>query len=156
MSQTGAAGSRRSNRGRPSLPPPIAAFDPVGEIVVADNRAVTRAARADAFAARFGVDEAGPSADALADRFGFRYEGSDTNPAVPAGRRTVTITGRGAERSVPPAERSLGATAARERRRRSPHDSFWLQADRAALWAVGLALLLAIVAATSAHGLLLH
>jgi hypothetical protein len=138
------------------LPPPIAAFDPGGEILVADNRAATRAAKADAFADRFGVDETGPSADALADRFGFRYEESGTNPALPAGRRTVTITGRGAERSVPPAERSLGRSAAVDRRRRSRPASFWLQPDRAALWAVCLGLLLAFAAATSAHGLLVH
>jgi hypothetical protein len=173
MPQTGAAESRRSDRNGDSPPPPIVGFDPLGEITAFDtrsstrrpdatagrrmgeeSRAATRAAMAESFAAQFGVDEESPSAASLADRFGFRFEESGTGPA---GRRTVTITGRGAERAVPPAERSVvrGGGEARRRRGRSDHLA-GLHADRAALWAVGLALVLALVAAMSAHGLPLH
>ncbi len=172
MPQTGAAGPGRSDRGRAPLPPPIVAFDPLGEISAADTRgrhrvdgaadrdsaaasagssATARAAMAEQFAARFGIEDDGPSAAALADRFGFRYEPSDAVDGETAGRRTVTITGHGAARAVPPTERTLqsgsrrGTSAARV--------GFWLQSDRAALWAVGLALLLALVAAMSAHAI---
>jgi len=180
MSQTGAAGSRRSDRDEMSLPPVIAEFDPVGEIravdqrsgsvdaganvvdrratagrrVWSDSRAAERAAVADAFAARFGVDEEGPSAESLADRFGFRYEASQAEFGLPVGRRTVTITGRGADRGVPPAERSVPRARRAGLRGRdvaARQGSWSLHADRLALWAVGLALLLAFAAATSAH-----
>ena len=117
----------------------------------AESRAAARAAMAEAFAARFGVDEEGPSAASLADRFGFRFEDA---PSGPAGRRTVTITGHGAERSVPPAERSVRPGGGAPRRRDSRSDTVvGLHADRAALWAVGLAIVLALVAAMSAHAL---
>jgi pyruvate/2-oxoglutarate dehydrogenase complex dihydrolipoamide acyltransferase (E2) component len=185
MPQTGAAGFRRSDRHGDSLAPPIVGFDPVGEIFAYDNRAssaepqrdervgrsaeesasaaentqpesraAARAAMAEAFAAQFGVDDESPSAAALADRFGFRFEDS-ANGSV--GRRTVTITGHGAERSVPPAERS-GRRGGGEPRRRAgrPDPLMGLYADRAALWAVGLAIVLALVAAMSAHALPLH
>jgi len=117
----------------------------------AESRAAARAAMAEAFAAQFGVDEEGPSAASLADRFGFRFEEA---PSGPAGRRTVTITGHGAERSVPPAERSVRPGGGAPRRRDSRSDTVvGLHADRAALWAVGLAIVLALVAAMSAHAL---
>lgn len=176
MPQTGAAGFRRSDRYGESLPAPIVGFDPVGEITALDNRsgvhrrvdagsrslaednraesrAAARAAMAEAFAAQFGVDEDSPSAAAIADRFGFRFEESATGPAA---RRTVTITGRGAERSVPPAERSVRRGGGEPRRRAGRSDQLILHADRAALWAVGLAIVLALVAAMSAHALPLH
>jgi hypothetical protein len=181
MPQTGAAGFRRSDRYGDSHPAPIVGFDPVGEIVASDNRvyarrsgsdesrrndgrwlpeesraasAAARAAMADAFAAQFGVDEDSPSAAALADRFGFRFEESATGPAA---RRTVTITGRGAERSVPPAERSVRRGGGEPRRRAGRSEQLiGFHADRAALWAVGLAIVLALVAAMSAHALPLH
>ena len=173
MPQIGAAESRRSDRNGDSLPTPIVGFDPLGEITASDNRpstrrqdatasrrmgeesrAATRAAMAEAFAAEFGVDEETPSAASLADRFGFRFEESATGPA---GRRTVTITGRGAERSVPPAERSVRRGGGEARRRGGRPDPLGgLHSDRAALWAVGLALVLALVAAMSAHGLPIH
>jgi hypothetical protein len=181
MPQTGAAGFRRSDRYGDSLPAPIVGFDPVEEISAYDNRssarpsvrvrdhgqdaedrwvsedsraesrAATRAAMAESFAAQFGVDEETPSAAALADRFGFRFEDSSNGPA---GRRTVTITGRGAERSVPPAERSVRRGGGEPRRRAGRPDPLiaW-HADRAAMWAVGLAIVLALVAAMSAHAL---
>ena len=120
----------------------------------AESRAATRAAMAEAFAARFGVDEDTPSAAALADRFGFRFEESATGPAA---RRTVTITGRGAERAVPPAERSVRRGGGEPKRRAGRSDQLvGFHADRAALWAVGLAIVLALVAAMSAHALPLH
>jgi hypothetical protein len=179
MPQTGAAGFRRSDRYGDSPPAPIVGFDPVGEIVAFDNRpsgrrlrsdesrssesrwqpeesraesrAATRAAMAEAFAAQFGVDEDTPSAAALADRFGFRFEESAAGPAA---RRTVTITGHGAERSVPPAERSVRRGGGESRRRAGRADQLIeFHADRAALWAVGLAIVLALVAAMSAHAL---
>lgn len=119
-----------------------------------ESRAATRAAMAEAFAAQFGVDEASPSAESLADRFGFRFE--DT-AGGPAGRRTITITGHGAERSVPPAERSVGRGGGVARRRGGrPEPVAGLYADRVALWAVGLAIVLALVAAMSAHAIPLH
>jgi hypothetical protein len=191
MSQTGAAGFRRSDRRSDTRPAPIAEFDPVGEINAYDtrrpgadaaprrpgadaaprrpgvaaaprwsgeespeSRAAALAAMADAFAAQFGVDEEGPSAAALADRFGFRFEETTSGPAA---RRTVTITGHGAARSVPPAERAVGRPSeSRRRRGERSAPAFGLHADRAALWAVGLALVLALVAVMSGHALPLH
>jgi hypothetical protein len=153
MPQRGAAGFGRSGRDGTALPPLVIPFDPDGEIVATDSRAATRAALADAFAERFGIDDSGPSAAALADRFGFRYEDADAEPGLPAGRRTVTITGRGALRAVPPSERSPGREAFRGARRSTGRAGAApvLRADRVALLAVGLGLLLAFLAATSAH-----
>jgi hypothetical protein len=62
------------------------------------------------------------------------------------GRRTVTITGRGAERSMPPTQRG---TARRNPRPR--HERSGFRADRAAMWAVILGLVMVLVAATSSH-----
>lgn len=56
------------------------------------------------------------------------------------GRRTVRITGRGAERNLPVARPTL---------RR--HERAGFKPDRAALWAVVLGIFLILVAATSAH-----
>jgi hypothetical protein len=74
MSQTSGARSRRADDRAAALPAALGAFDPVGEIRVSDSRAAARAARAEEFAARFGLDEPGPDAAAIADRYGFRYE----------------------------------------------------------------------------------
>jgi hypothetical protein len=60
-------------------------------------------------------------------------------PRAANGRRTVQITGRGAERNLP---------AARPTLRR--HERAGFKPDRAAMWAVLLGLLLVLVAATSA------
>jgi hypothetical protein len=60
-------------------------------------------------------------------------------------RRTVVIRGRGAERNLPVARPTL---------RRHERPGF--RADRAALWAVMLGVLLILVAATSAHAAILH
>jgi hypothetical protein len=69
-----------------------------------------------------------------------------TGPRVADGeRRTVIIRGRGAERNLP---------VARPTMRRHERPGF--KADRAALWAVMLGLLLILVAATSAHAAILH
>jgi hypothetical protein len=81
---------------------------------------------------------------------------ASTGPAAPragsppptfadAGRRTVVIRGRGAERNLP---------VSRPTMRRHERPGF--KADRAALWAVMLGLLLILVAATSAHAAILH
>ncbi len=132
MPQTGAAGSRRSSRGEASWPPAVAPFDPDGEISVTDRRSASRsaaashAAAAEEFAARFGLDHG-------------------VSPVEISGRRTITITGHGAERQVPRRERDVRP---RPVRRTAPTG---LRADRAALWAVALCVLLVLVAAASAH-----
>ena len=61
-------------------------------------------------------------------------------PRAANGRRTVYITGRGAERNLPVARPTL---------RRHARAGF--KPDRTAMWAVLLGLLLILVAATSAH-----
>ena len=64
-------------------------------------------------------------------------------PRAPNGRRTVQITGRGAERNLPVA-RPIGSPTLRR------HERAGFKPDRTAMWAVLLGLLLIIVAATSA------
>ncbi|HEX4561410.1 MAG TPA: hypothetical protein VH113_06210 [Gemmatimonadales bacterium] len=66
-------------------------------------------------------------------------------PEVPPARRTVTITGRGAERHLWPTE------ASRRRPARMPHQRAGFKPDRVAMWAVFLGLLLVLVAAMSGH-----
>ena len=159
MAQVRAAGSTRSYGRQEPLPPRVVAFDPVGEIAVGDNRAAALAALADSFAERFGVDETGPSAAARADRFGMRYEPGAPGPEQPPGgepgrpgaRRTVTITGRGSARGVPPAERSLNVRGSRGNIASRQSAGMAMRADHVALCAVALGLLLALVAAVSAH-----
>jgi hypothetical protein len=70
-----------------------------------------------------------------------------TRPAggVP-GRRTITIQGRGAEREL-----FLATYQSRRRPSQAPHKRAGFKPDRAAMWAVLLGLLLAVVAAASAH-----
>ena len=73
-------------------------------------------------------------------------------PRAENGRRTVQITGRGAERNLPSvtrrgAERNLPAGSPTLRR----HERAGFKPDRAAMWAVVLGLLLILVAAASAH-----
>jgi hypothetical protein len=61
-------------------------------------------------------------------------------------RRTVRITGRGAERNLPwPSE------SARRRGARPVHQRAGFKPDRVALWAVFLGFLLLLVAALSSH-----
>jgi len=72
-------------------------------------------------------------------------------PRAANGRRTVQITGRGAERNLPVA-RPIPRRHEREgfpTLRRHEREGF--KPDRAAMWAVVLGLLLILVAATSAH-----
>ena len=64
----------------------------------------------------------------------------------PPARRTITITGRGAERNLPwPTDTS------RRRATRKAHERAGFRPDRFAMWALFLGLLLVLVAATSAH-----
>jgi hypothetical protein len=69
-----------------------------------------------------------------------------SDPVVP-GRRTVTITGRGAEAH-------LWATHRRPAPRSYERSGF--KPDRIAMWAVLLGVLMILAAATSAHAALLH
>jgi hypothetical protein len=59
-------------------------------------------------------------------------------------RRTITITGRGAEPYQP-------STYARRRPQLPAHERPGFRPDRAAMWAVLLGVLLILVALTSAH-----
>src|SRR4249919_2741541 len=72
----------------------------------------------------------------LASTAPYTYDGN--------GRRTVHITGRGAERNLPVTRPTL---------RRHEREGF--RPDRAAMWAVLLGMLLILVAATSAHAAVL-
>lgn len=67
-------------------------------------------------------------------------------PADPSGRRTVTITGRGAERNLP-----WHTDDSRRRPGKPVHERSGFKPDRFAMWALFLGLLLVLVAATSAH-----
>jgi hypothetical protein len=69
---------------------------------------------------------------------------SATNRGGVPGRRTVTIQGRGADRSWAP-------VGDRRRPARRPHERAGFRPDRAALWAVMLGFVLVLVAATSSH-----
>jgi hypothetical protein len=68
------------------------------------------------------------------------------DPADPPARRTVTITGRGAERNLP-----WNPDAPRRRSPKRAHERAGFQPDRFAKWALLMGLLLLLVAATSAH-----
>jgi hypothetical protein len=63
------------------------------------------------------------------------------------GRRTITITGRGAAPAYP----TTPTTFDRRRPRRPRHERAGFRPDRAALWAVMLCLVLLLVAATSSR-----
>jgi hypothetical protein len=65
---------------------------------------------------------------------------------APTGRRTVTITGRGAERHLP----WPGDPGHRPARR--PRERAGFRPDRVAMWAVFLGILLVAVAVASPHG----
>jgi hypothetical protein len=66
----------------------------------------------------------------------------------PSGRRTVVITGRGADRYVAP-RRGYDS-------RLRPHERSGFKPDRVALWAVLLGIALVLGAATSSHAAVLH
>lgn len=64
---------------------------------------------------------------------------------MPSGtRRTITITGRGAERHLP-------AYSSRRRPQRPIHERPGFKPDRTAMWAVMLGVVLVLAAATSSH-----
>lgn len=91
------------------------------------------------------VDRAG----AAVDRPGARDDdllASYERPAASAERRTVTITGRGAD----------PYRGARRRPPRSAHERVGFRPDRMAMWAVLLGVLLILVAATSSHAAMRH
>jgi hypothetical protein len=89
------------------------------------------------------TDERGGVRDA--DRDASR-SGSGSHGAGVPGRRTVTIRGQAPERY--PARRADGSRRPRPERR---HERAGFRADRAALWAVLLGVMLILVAVTSAH-----
>jgi hypothetical protein len=87
-------------------------------------------------------------------------------PPAAATRRTVKIQGRGAERPVPRRSSEVSRRSSAEVPRRSTaaaprrpapawHERPSFHADRVAMWAVVLGILLVIVAATSAHAAVL-
>jgi len=71
---------------------------------------------------------------------------SEATPPAAPGRRTVVITGRGAERNMP-----WETGISPRRSSRLPHHRHTFRPDRVAMWAVFLGLLLVLVAAMSAH-----
>jgi hypothetical protein len=71
---------------------------------------------------------------------------TERSATEPSARRTITITGRGAERNLP-----LPTEASRRRSARRVHERAGFRPDRFAMWALFLGLLLVLVAATSAH-----
>jgi hypothetical protein len=73
-------------------------------------------------------------------------------PRAANGRRTVQITGRGAERTLPVARPTVRRDGPTLRR----HEREGFKPDRAAMWAVVLGLVLILVAATSAHAAVAH
>jgi hypothetical protein len=69
------------------------------------------------------------------------------HPTVPAQRRTIVITGRGAEGQLP---RRRGFDASLPL-----HERAGFKPDRVAMWAVLLGVVLLLVAAASSHGAIL-
>jgi hypothetical protein len=68
----------------------------------------------------------------------------EDRPSRPGERRTIVITGRGAERSLPPRQRGWEASL-------PLHERSGFKPDRVAMWAVLLGLILLLVAAASSH-----
>ena len=90
--------------------------------------------------------EASPPAAVISEREQLELASTAPYTYDDNGRRTVQITGRGAERNLPVTRPTL---------RRHEREGF--RPDRAAMWAVLLGMLLILVAATSAHAaVLLH
>lgn len=88
--------------------------------------------------------DASPPPPAITEREQLEFASTAPYTYDDDGRRTVQITGRGAERNLP---------ATRPTLRRHEREGF--RPDRAALWAVLLGMLLIVVAATSAHAAVL-
>ena len=68
----------------------------------------------------------------------------EERPSRPGERRTIVITGRGTERSLPSRQRGWEATL-------PLHERSGFKPDRVALWAVLLGVILLLVAAASSH-----
>lgn len=111
----------------------------------ADRVRERAAARERAGRARSGAASARPAVDrgSVAYDHAPAIAGPGRAAGVP-GRRTITIQGRGSDRSWAP-------TAERRRPARRPHERAGFRPDRAAMWAVMLGLVLVLVAATSSH-----
>ena len=69
----------------------------------------------------------------------------------PSRRRTVTVTGRPADRLQAPARPRRGGELDRRRRRRSLSQELGPRPDRVALWALVMAVLLVVVTLLSSH-----
>jgi len=70
------------------------------------------------------------------------------------GRRTVTITGQGAEGYA--SRNGTRPSAAARHRQLKPHERTGFRPDRVAMWAVLLGVLLLLAAATSSHAAVIH
>ncbi len=68
----------------------------------------------------------------------------EDRPSRPGERRTIVITGRGTERSLPPRQRGWEASL-------PLHERSGFKPDRVAMWAVLLGVILLLVAAASSH-----
>jgi Arc/MetJ family transcription regulator len=104
----------------------------------ASRPAARAAARADG---RGALATAAPPPSAAAELA--RYTPPTADEPV---RRTVTITGRGAERNLP-----WPTDSSRRRSARRAHERAGFRPDRVAMWAVFLGVLLVLVAALSSH-----
>ena len=90
-------------------------------------------------------DAAPASPDQVLDAWGARIERGDlVEPIAAAGRRTVVITGRGAERYPAPHRRSYSASL-------RPYERAGFRPDRVAMWAFVLAVAVMLVAVTSSQ-----
>lgn len=100
------------------------------------------------------------TADAARDFDGSRFELGwederrtyTSNAGVP-GRRTVTITGQGAEGYA--SRNGPRASAAQRHRQLKRHERAGFRPDRVAMWAVLLGVMLMLAAATSSHAAVL-
>ena len=121
---------------RPARPArPVAASRPEGTARLQSARIAEEPLPARAIAP---AAPARPAGTAAPDR---------TPGAGVAGRRTVTIRGRGAERNLPWPDAS-----SRRRPPRRAYERAGFKPDRVAMWAVLLGVLLVLVAVMSAHG----
>ncbi|HUE25793.1 MAG TPA: hypothetical protein VMP89_03395 [Solirubrobacteraceae bacterium] len=125
---------------RPARPArPVAASRPEGTARLQSARIAEEPLPARAIApAAPAAGPAGPAGAPTPDR---------SPGAGVAGRRTVTIRGRGAERNLPWPDAS-----SRRRPPRRAYERAGFKPDRVAMWAVFLGMLLVLVAVLSAHG----
>jgi hypothetical protein len=147
------------NRERERDRPPARSRAVAADRAAAEREAARRAAAAERAAAIARVEAereyeyddfppepglAVPPEAGLAVRSGLAALGAAQAPA----RRSVTISGRPAERYIVP--------SASRRTQRRPHERPGFQPDRVAMWAVLLGVVLILVAATSSHAAVLH